>query len=48
MSLVGQFWCWLTCGHDYVLQFDPGRLFQVCTTCGYESRGWHWRVRKEG
>jgi hypothetical protein len=27
-------------GHDLLLQFEPGRIFLRCTSCGHESPGW--------
>lgn len=27
-------------GHDPLLQVQEGRMFLLCTTCGYESPGW--------
>ena len=27
-------------GHDPMLQFEQGRMFLRCASCGYESPGW--------
>jgi hypothetical protein len=27
-------------GHDHLLQFEQGRLFLRCLSCGHQSRGW--------
>lgn len=27
-------------GHDPMLQFEQGRMFLRCTSCGYQSPGW--------
>lgn len=34
-----QFLCGLH-GHDALLQYEPGRLFLRCTSCGHETPGW--------
>jgi hypothetical protein len=28
-------------GHDNLLQFERGRVFLKCTSCGHESPGWN-------
>jgi len=27
-------------GHTSLLQFEPGRMYLVCASCGYETPGW--------
>jgi hypothetical protein len=40
-------------GHDPLLQFEEGRVFLKCTSCGFETPGWETgerppRLRFEG
>ncbi|HXE80447.1 MAG TPA: hypothetical protein VNK41_06830 [Vicinamibacterales bacterium] len=40
-------------GHDPILQFEEGRMFLRCTSCGFETPGWDTgdrrpRLRFEG
>jgi hypothetical protein len=28
-------------GHDHLLQFESGRMFLRCASCGYETLGWN-------
>jgi hypothetical protein len=39
MTWVRRFIC-LIRGHEDYLQFEPGRLYLQCISCGYESPGW--------
>lgn len=36
---VGQLVCGVQ-GHDHMVQFDQGRMFLRCVSCGQESPGW--------
>jgi len=36
---VRQFMCGLH-GHDQLMQFEKGRLYLQCASCGHESPGW--------
>jgi hypothetical protein len=33
-------------GHDPMLQFEQGRMFLRCSSCGYQSPGWDTGDRK--
>ena len=33
-------------GHDPMLQFEQGRMFLRCASCGYESPGWDTGERR--
>jgi hypothetical protein len=33
-------------GHDALLQFERGRMYLKCVSCGYESPGWTVRERE--
>lgn len=33
-------------GHDPLMQFEHGRVFLRCTSCGYETPGWHTGDRR--
>jgi hypothetical protein len=33
-------------GHDALLQFDRGRMFLKCVSCGHESPGWTVKERE--
>jgi hypothetical protein len=33
-------------GHDPMLQFEQGRMFLRCTSCGYRSPGWETGERR--
>jgi hypothetical protein len=33
-------------GHDPMLQFEQGRMFLRCTSCGYTSPGWETGERR--
>jgi hypothetical protein len=33
-------------GHDPMLQFEQGRMFLRCVSCGYQSPGWNTGERK--
>jgi len=33
-------------GHDPMLQFEQGRMFLRCVSCGYESPGWNTAERR--
>ena len=37
---VRQFLCGLH-GHDALLHFEQERISLMCTSCGYETPGWH-------
>jgi hypothetical protein len=32
-------------GHDPLLQFDAGRVYLRCSSCGHESPGWKTEAR---
>jgi hypothetical protein len=34
--------CWLCSfrGHDELLEFEPGRMFLRCASCGHTTQGW--------
>lgn len=36
---LGQVVCGVQ-GHEQMVQFDRGRMFLRCVTCGHESPGW--------
>jgi hypothetical protein len=33
-------------GHDPILQFEEGRMFLRCTSCGFETPGWDTGERR--
>jgi len=33
-------------GHDPILQFEEGRMFLRCTSCGFETPGWDTGKRR--
>ena len=33
-------------GHDPMLQFEQGRMYLRCSSCGYESPGWDTGERR--
>ena len=39
LDRLGQMFCGLH-GHDHMLQFEGGRMFLRCLSCGHESPGW--------
>jgi hypothetical protein len=39
LSRVEHFWCGLW-RHDPTFQWSAGRIYSVCSRCGYESPGW--------
>jgi hypothetical protein len=41
---IGQLVCGLH-GHDQIMQFDKGRMFLRCVSCGHESPGWQMPKR---